>query len=79
MAAHAQRGTRVVFDQELAEFVAVGVVAGGALHFLVVIESDFFGECARIHQFTAGRDQRVVVAERDGMIVREIGAKVYAP
>lgn len=68
----------IVLNEELAVLVVVRVVAGGALHLLVVIQVDLAPQSRRISEFAFSGGQGGVIAEGNGMMRREVGAEAAA-
>jgi len=78
VALHTQGGGVVILNEKLAELIVVRVVAGGALHLTFVIKPDFGSQACRIPQLSVSGHERIVVSERDWVIIREIRAQIAA-
>ena len=54
-------------------------MARRALHLVIMVQSNLFRERHRILQLTISRDERVVIRERNGMVVGKVGAEIARP
>ena len=79
VAGDAERPGEVVLDEEFSKTVVMGIMAGGALHLVVLVESNMMGERGGVTKLPILGSEATVIRERNGMVVRQIGANPGAP
>ena len=73
---HAQRRGGVVLHEKFAVLIVMRIMTGGALELVVVVKTNLLRQRGGIFELAISGDERIVVSEGDGMVVRKIGAEI---
>jgi hypothetical protein len=76
MTRHADCRGVVIANQKLSILIIMRVMARRALHLVIVVQPDFVRKRSRILQLPIGRDERIIIRERNRMVVRKVCAEI---